>query len=56
MSPPNGHAVGSVESRDQPQHPAPSALVPGMHAASVYTAAQIAEFVSLLEVPFDPSV
>jgi hypothetical protein len=31
-------------------------FVPGMNAASVYAAAQITEFVSLLEVPFDTSV
>lgn len=56
MSPPNGHANGSVEGRDQLQHSAPSPFVPGMNAASAYTLAQIAEFVSLLEVPFDPCV
>ena len=50
MSPPNGHVNGSVEGRDHLQRPVLSSLVP----ASPYTTEQIKEFVSLLEVPFEP--
>ena len=56
MSPPNGHANGSVGSTDQLHQPAPSAFVPGMSAASQFSPAQIKEFVILLEIPFDPGV
>ena len=56
MSPSNGHVNGSVESRDQLQHPTPSSLVPGVNSASLYTPAQIKEFVSLLEIPFEPAL
>jgi hypothetical protein len=56
MSPPNGHVNGSVESRDPLQHHTAPCLVPGMNAVSIYTPAQIKEFVNLLEVPFDTSV
>ena len=55
MSPPNGHVNGAVENRDQLQNPA-SPPTPGVSAVTLYTQAQIKEFVSLLEVPFDPSV
>lgn len=56
MSPPNGHANGSVGSTDPFHQPAPSAFVPGTNAVSQFSPAQIKEFVSLLEVPFDPDV
>jgi len=56
MSPPNGHANSSVGSTDQFHQPAPSAFVPGTNAVSQFSPAQIKEFVSLLEVPFDPGV
>lgn len=56
MSSPNGHANGSVGSTDQLHQPAPSAPVPGLNAAPPFSAAQIKEFVSLLEIPFDPGV
>ncbi len=56
MSPPNGHVNGAVESRNQLQHPAPSPLAPGASALCLYTTAQIKEFVSLLEVPFEPAL
>ena len=56
MSPPNGHVNSPVESRDQLHHATTSSLVPGMDTASANTPAQIKELVSLLEVPFDPSV
>ena len=56
MSPPNGHANGSVGSTDQLHQPAPSAPVPGLNAGLSFSPAQIKEFVSLLEIPFDPGV
>jgi hypothetical protein len=54
MSPPNGHANGSPETQDE--HSIAPVLSPGWNTATHYTAAQIKEFVALLEVPFDPSV
>jgi hypothetical protein len=56
MSPPNGHVNGAVEVRDQLQHAEPASFAPRVSAVSLYTQAQIKEFVSLLEIPFEPAL
>jgi hypothetical protein len=54
MSPPNGPTNGSVGSADQPNQPPPT-LALGMNAGQ-FSPGQIKEFVTALEVPFDPVV
>lgn len=54
MSAPNGHANGSPGSQDQ--HSVAPALSPAWNTATHFTAEQVKEFVSLLEIPFDPGV
>jgi len=56
MSPPNGRANGSVGSTDQLHQAASPTFIPAMNAAFQFSPAQIKEFVSLLEIPFEPSV
>ena len=54
MSPPNGHANGSPGIQDQ--HSIAPVLSPGWNSATHYTAEQVKEFVSFLEVPFEPGL
>ena len=56
MSPPNGHANGSVGNTDNTNKSVLPAVLPGMSTMPQYTPEQIKTFVALLEVPFDPSV
>lgn len=56
MTPPNGHVNGAVEGRDQLQHAEPASFAPGMNAISLYSPAQIKQFVSRLEIPFEPAL
>jgi hypothetical protein len=55
MSSPNGHANGSFEGRPD-QHSIAPALSPAWNTPARYTVTQIKEFVSLLEVPFEPAL
>ena len=54
MSPPNGRANGSFENSDQ--HSMAPSLSTVWNTATRYTVAKIKEFVSLLEVPFEPAL
>src|SRR5215813_1902565 len=54
MSPPNGHANGSVGT-GHPVQSAPATMLQGGTTAQ-FTPDQVKQFVALLEVPFDPSV
>lgn len=54
MSSPNGHANGSLDGPDQ--HSRAPDLSPAWNTATHYTVTQIKAFVSLLEVPFEPTL
>ncbi|HTC92031.1 MAG TPA: Rad52/Rad22 family DNA repair protein, partial [Terriglobales bacterium] len=56
MSPPNGHANGSVGNGEKVAQSVSPAVLPRTSTPSQFMPEQIKQFVALLEVPFDDSV